>query len=437
MDNNTKNESKRTAEFQLKIISVFFAAFGAFVSGLFCIVQYFWSTEDYFAFIVAGFFFMTLLATYVLSYSKNTARSKSFLEYIEECANRVGTLSPLVMAVSFILAFKPEIWVLAICIVLEAMHLIAYFFATKTFLMKRKFGVLQKILRGCKRNLSLIITLLFALLAGIGWLLTADTLKISDLCLNLLAGFISSGITIGVIDRIIRKQKESKDIPLQKALYRDVQLFAARLIGLWQEIYVQSTETRTEITIEDLFDPENIITISSNLDLNGYPNVSPKQNWFAYIENQRKDLVERGEKILETYMSFAEPEIIQAIHFLINDSSYIAHLSFVNMVHTTDRLNKIPRPSLLAWHYMPPREPDYVMVKQLTSWCRRKFDVLHSKEYKDKIDIYPIAERITIINPNSAPTSIMSEDDKIKAFTRFKEWQDTSNKDNGAVASEE
>ena len=95
-------------------------------------------------------------------------------------------------------------------------------------------GFMQKILTGCKQSTPLLITVLFALLAGIGWLLTADTLKISDLCLNLLAGFISSGITIGVIERIIHKQKESKDIPLQKAMYRDVQLFASRLIGFWQ-----------------------------------------------------------------------------------------------------------------------------------------------------------------------------------------------------------
>ncbi len=289
-------------------------------------------------------------------------------------------------------------------------------------------GFMQKILTGCKQNTPLLITVLFALLAGIGWLLTADTLKISDLCLNLLAGFISSGITIGVIERIIHKQKESKDIPLQKAMYRDVQLFASRLIGFWQEVYVQSTEIRTNITIEELFDPENVITMSVKLNLNGYPNISPKQNWFVYIENQSKDLIQRGEKILETYMSLAEPEIIQAIHFLINDSSYIAYLSSVNAVYKTDRASNIPRPPLLVCYHMQPRESDYVMVEQLFSWCRNKFDTLHGKEYEDKIDIYPIPKRITIINPNSAPTSIMPEDEIIKLFTGFKEWQDASKK---------
>lgn len=77
---------------------------------------------------------------------------------------------------------------------------------------------------------------------------------------------------------------------------------------------------------------------------------------------------------------------------------------------------------------MQPRESDYVMVEQLFSWCRNKFDTLHGKEYEDKIDIYPIPKRITIINPNSAPTSIMPEDEIIKLFTGFKEWQDASKK---------
>ena len=44
------------------------------------------------------------------------------------------------------------------------------------------------------------------------------------------------------------------------------------------------------------------------------------------------------------------------------------------------------------------------------------------------IDIYPIAERITLVNPSIAPTSIMSTEKKNAEFTAFKEWQERSAK---------
>lgn len=424
MDNTTPAKNKRAiAEFRLKIIDVFFAAYGAFISGLFCIAQYFWGSTDYFVWIASGFFFVTLLVTYVLSYSKRTTKSEYLLRYVQECANKVGFLNPVVLALGFILAITSEIYILIVCIALEVVQLWAYILSIKKAFPNIRVSLPPRTIHWCKNNKPLLITALFAIASAICWLFTAESLKISDLCLNLLAGFISSGITIGVIDRIISKQQESKEAPLKKALYRDVQLFTSRLISLWQEIYTQSTDNRTNITIEELFDPQNMLTMCADLDLSCYPNISPKQNWFTYIEYCRKDLVHRGEKILETYMGIAEPEIIQAIHYLINDSSYIAHLSHVNLIHTDDIINKVPRPTLLGWHMIVPQEKDYVMIKQLLSWCRTQFANLHSKDYQDIIDIYPIAERITLINPSLAPTSIMSAEKKDAAFTAFKDWQ--------------
>lgn len=429
MDNTTPAKNKRaTAEFRLKIIDVFFAAYGAFISGLFCIAQYFWGSTDYFVWIASGFFFVTLLVTYVLSYSKRTTKSEYLLHYVQECANKVGFLNPLMLALGFILAITADFYILIVCIALEVAQLWAYILSIKKAFPNIRVRLPQKSIDWCKNNKPLLLTALFAIISAICWLFTTESLKLSDLCLNLLAGFISSGITIGVIDRIIRKQQEVEEVPLKKALYRDVQVFTSRLINLWQEIYTQSIANRTNITIEELFDPENILTMCSDLDLSCCPNVSPKQNWFTYIEYYRKDLVHRGEKILETYMGIAEPEIIQAIHFLINDSSYITHLAHVNLIHTNDIINKVPRPTLLGWHMIVPQEKDYVMIKQLLSWCRSQFTRLHSKEYQDMIDIYPIAERITLVNPSIAPTSIMSTEKKNAEFTAFKEWQERSAK---------
>lgn len=429
---DTKAKNKRiVAEFRLKVIDVFFAAYGAFISGLFCIAQYFWGHLNYFIWIAASFFFLALLTIYLLSYSKKTATSENLLKYLQECANRVGVVSPIMLAFGFLLAVSADLGLLIVCIALEALLLFCYIYSLKKVVWRVNFGLLGKAYKWCKNNKPLLITVLFGVGSGICWLITSDELKVSDLCLNLLAGFISSGITIGVIDRIICKQQETRSVPLRKALYRDVQLFASRLIGLWREIYTQSTkiEDRKDLTAEELFNVENVIRMSGDLDLGGFPNVIPKQNWFTYIENERKDLVARGEKILETYINIAEPEIIQAIHFIINDSTYLAHLSHVSLIHSTDIIDKIPRPTLLAWHIMMPREMDYTMIKQLFSWCRNQFATLHDKENCDGIDIYPLSEEIKLINCKSDPTSLMSAEKKIALFDAFKKWQDSvSNK---------
>lgn len=419
-------ERKAIANFHLKIVDVFFAAYGSFISGLFCTSQYFWGSSKHFVWIASVLFFATLLTTYILSYSKKTAKSETLLCYVQECANKVGVLNPIMLALGFILTISSDIYILAICIAVEAVQLWCYFLSLNKVFPQLQFGLWSRLMSWCKKNKPLLITVFFGLVSGAGWFFTTDNMKISDLCLNLFAGFISSGITIGVIDRIIRRQQEVKDTPIKKALYRDVQLFTSRLIDLWQEMYVQSTKDRSQLTLEELFDPSNIVEIGENLDLEGFPNITPKQNWFTYIEYQRKDLSDLGEKILSTYINIADPELIQAIHYLVNDSAYIGHLRWIGVMRAYDSSNSVPRPALLGWYTMLPQENDYVMVKQLISWCKKQFKLLHKKEQPDSVYVYPITERITLINPNTPPTSIMSKDKKFAAFDAFKAWQEAS-----------
>ena len=150
-----------------------------------------------------------------------------------------------------------------------------------------------------KANCALVITTIFAVIMFSLWLISTNEHKFSDLWLNLLAGFISSIITIAVIDNIVKKQKERDEKPFRLALYRDIQLLASRFINLWQEMYIQSNVDRTNIPITELFETEKIDSIYKTLDLEGYPNVIPKQDWFTYIDETSKDLINRGNRILD------------------------------------------------------------------------------------------------------------------------------------------
>lgn len=157
--------------------------------------------------------------------------------------------------------------------------------------MKKLWSKLKEF---AKKNIALLITIGFSILFLILWLYFAEEILLEDLWVNLLAGFIASICTITVIDNILKKQIEKDNLPLKLAMYRDVQLFVSRLISLWQEMYVQSVVLEKKLLISELFTSENINKIYTQLDLEGFPNVTPRQNWFNYIDNAQRDLCERG-----------------------------------------------------------------------------------------------------------------------------------------------
>jgi hypothetical protein len=249
------------------------------------------------------------------------------------------------------------------------------------------------------------------------WLYFAEEILLEDLWVNLLAGFIASICTITVIDNILKKQIEKDNLPLKLAMYRDVQLFVSRLISLWQEMYVQSVVLEKKLLISELFTSENINKIYTQLDLEGFPNVTPRQNWFNYIDNAQRDLCERGNKILDRYIKFNEPELMQAIHHTINDSAFIGSLEVVNRIRISDELYNIPRCPILEFHIPPPSNTDFEMINCLFEWCRFQYKIL-SIDYK----VYAIEEAVVVINPNTSPNSVMTQEKINQKNDEYNNW---------------
>lgn len=413
---NDKNvdSNNLTAQKKLNNINNLFSAYGAFITGVFCIFQYFFAEHRLFVPVSAGVASVIFIITYFLAYSKMATKFTSFWSYISENAEVVGILNPIILAISIILSFSKSLDILLVCIVMVVLHIILYTITLIKHFKKSDSSLPKKLINLCKSNVALCVTIIFAVVFFLLWIICADKYDFADLWLNLLAGFISSAITISVIDKIIKKQKDKNEAPMRKAMYRDIQLFTSRFIGLWQEMYAQSTEKRTELSIEELFEPENINLIRENLNLEGFPNVFPKQTWFTYIEECRKDLVTRGEKIINAYLSIAEPEVIQSIHFLINDSFLVGNLSLMQRIHSCDLEKHIPRPALLVCYTAEPNDADKEMALQLFSWCKIQYKKLHDASRTEIKDIYPIPTKLTIINKSTPPTSIMNEEEKMK-----------------------
>lgn len=288
---------------------------------------------------------------------------------------------------------------------------------------KQSGTVTKRIWQWTKVNCALVVTTILAITMFVLWQISTDTHNYSDLWLNLLAGFITSIITITVIDNIIKKQQEKKEKPFRIALYRDIQFFSSKLISFWQEMYVQSNVNRDNISVNELFTAEQIGSIYVNLDLEGNPNIIPKQDWFTYIDEASSDLIERGNRILDRYVSVAEPELFQAIHHLVNDSPFIGVLWTAKRIRLVDISNKIPRHPLLQSYVIAPTDKDYSAIKTLLTWCQEEYNKVN-----DTDTAYQIADKITIINPDIPPSSVMTEEKMRKFSQDFEIWTQSNSK---------
>lgn len=269
------------------------------------------------------------------------------------------------------------------------------------------------------KNKPLLITIAFAIISFVLWLIFSNELNWGDLFLNLLAGFIASILTIAVIDHILKREQEQNELPLKLALYRDVQLFTSRIIGLWQEMYVQSIEQRSIISVDELFSKEIMDAIFNHLDLDGKPNIIPEQNWFLYISNNYADIQKKGEKILDRYINIASPDLMQSIHHLISDSTFAgAPLRLINEIKVSDVRSGMPRLPLLSANTIFPSERDFVEIKNLFKWCNKNYTELSGKSST----IYQIAQNVSIINPHVVPSSVVTQEKIERYAAAYQKW---------------
>ena len=240
------------------------------------------------------------------------------------------------------------------------------------------------------------------------WLLSSNELSVSDLWLNLLAGFIASICTIAVIDNIIKRQKKEELLPILISQYREIQLFTSRLIGFWSSMYASCIKTNQPVSTDDLFSSISMEKVYQTLDLEGKANVTPEVNWFTNIEYNRNDLDIRGNQILNRYLIYCDPQVFRSIHHTIHDSAFIGRLQITKSIRTYDLQNQFPRVPILQQYSTLPSEEDYKQIKILFTWCRNIYSELSSKA-----DIYPITE--IAVPANTKPSSFIN-DQKIEAL---------------------
>lgn len=407
---HNRDTNIQTEEKQLSNINLFFAAYGNFLASTFFICRYFLKEKNLFGYIALGVSIVILIMIYVVSYSKACLKNKKIWTYISLCADRVSPFNPVLLLIGICFAINANVVTTVLWIMIDILQLISYVEEfRKSF---PNFGVLfvRRIWSCIKNNMALIVTFLLAILFGWLWFIAPEGNRYAELWLNLSAGFIASFITITVIDRILKNQKETNERPLRQAMYRDIQLFTSRFVLLWQEMYLHSVTERANMKVEELFEPSTIEIIRNSLDLSCMANTYPKQNWFSYIENARKDLENKGQKILSKYTNIAEPEALQAIHYLITDSAYLARLSIIEQMRMINEREHLLSITLLGNYTMNPKDIDLLMVSQLFEWCRSQYEKLHETS-KDTTDlIMPIPYQLNFESSQTKADSTITEE---------------------------
>ena len=130
-DLNSGNEETKQelALGRLNRIDILFAAFGPFISALFCIAQYFLDGTIYFNVIAIILYFLILVGTYYLATSNKVKKYAKFWEHIKKYSKAAGLLNPFVLATGILLAVVRNIGVLILCIVFVIAQIVTYVIA--------------------------------------------------------------------------------------------------------------------------------------------------------------------------------------------------------------------------------------------------------------------------------------------------------------------
>lgn len=271
-----------------------------------------------------------------------------------------------------------------------------------------------------QKNSVLLILFIAAGLSLCGWLFIPC---LSSLFLNLLTGFISSIFTVIVIDKILQKREEKDQEPIKLALYREVQLFASSLISLWSSMYEESCEHKEQISVKTLFTEKTIDEIAWSLHLDKEANVIPKQTWFSYLSTQSQSITKRGNKLIDRYAFFLEPELFQVIYYLCNEGALLFGIKQMSIAQQADASLYIPHPHVLISYFFPLNEQDLEAVNKLLEWCSLTYSKL-----KNHNGIYEIQKDVTIVNPNLPPRARIEKEDVERLFKNFKHWSDSQKK---------
>ena len=127
--NEKRKKDSKITEAKLNNTANFFAAYGTFLTGVFCILQYFGRNNKMLNIVTMIGALLILLVTYFLTRSNWCVKFTGIWNYVKLCADVISIINPIMLAISISLAVSPVLELLLVCLGLEIAHLFVYILA--------------------------------------------------------------------------------------------------------------------------------------------------------------------------------------------------------------------------------------------------------------------------------------------------------------------
>ncbi|SJZ95841.1 hypothetical protein SAMN02745174_02082 [Cetobacterium ceti] len=166
------------------------------------------------------------------------------------------------------------------------------------------------------------------------------------------------------------------------------------MLNIWIEAYNYSVPGRELENIDELLSKETFDKIRVYLDIRGKAPVAPECNWSNHLENNRNEILERGNKILDRYGIYLDYNVYGIVNKLINESTIFKTLNMIRIIPVVDRQEGYKREPILGNYYPGPEEEDYEKIKELIKWCENEYKRLS----KEKVELYQLNINVKGIN---------------------------------------
>lgn len=144
-----------------------------------------------------------------------------------------------------------------------------------------------------------------------------------DFGLNAFTETIGIGITVFLIDYLIKKQEQRRRRPLELAAFADVQDFVDGLAVAWINVYDWSGKDEmlpppSVSQTGDFLTMHYFDMLRFRLNLDAEACVFPKRTWWKYLPQLENEYRQKGEKILERHAAVLDPYAFGLVHKVLN-----------------------------------------------------------------------------------------------------------------------
>lgn len=215
----------------------------------------------------------------------------------------------------------------------------------------------------------LIILLIITTLAFIFWRTLYDY-PWGELGLEVFGGLVGMGITVLIVDKLLKRQRENELLPIRIAYYRDTQLFLSKLISFWANVYNYSVPKSNPETIETLFSEESFTQMAERLDLSSVvPGMSFDKTWFELFDEKAEEFEKAGKEILSQYSVYLDPEIFGSMHHIVKCGRFIISMKDINKFRKYNEKKHLSEPTTLSNYYYMWDEEDFEHLIRIYRWC--------------------------------------------------------------------